>query len=157
MRAASFFAAALVLAVSAPAFSQDGAPAPAPPSSMGTPSNFLSYNDIATTNLPGFETRRQMCFNGRAVTGANRVGDRVVYVQSRGSGIFRLEMSEGCGALKAAEKLSVRSAIGQEVCAGGAPATLVLKTAAGSKTCRIEQVRRLTATELAALTSAAAR
>lgn len=127
-----------------------------PPTSAG--SNYLSLGDLPFTNVPGFDTRSRarVCFLGSAIAGANRIGDRIVYVQARGGAIFRLEMPDGCEALHAAEKLTVRVAGQYETCTGD-KGLLVVRTAAGSKRCRIEAIRHLTATELAALKTSTAR
>jgi hypothetical protein len=165
MKPLLFSLAAAAVLVCAPASAQDsggsgggtgggngGAPPPQASSSFSNPG---PYNG-PYTNLPGLFSRSKACFNGSAITGANRIGDRIVYVQAGRGAIFRLDTPEGCEALKAAEKLTVRVAGQYEVC-NGEKARLIVKTAAGSKSCKVAEVRHLTSTELAELKTSATR
>src|ERR1700754_4189258 len=117
MRPVLLSLAAAAAPAGAPAFAQEsgggaggaaggsgGAP---PPQSSGSFSAPGPYNG-PFTNLPGVLSRSRACFNGSAIKGANRIGDQIVYVQGARGAIFRLETPEGCQALKAAEKLTVR-------------------------------------------------
>jgi hypothetical protein len=150
MRTALFIAGALALAA-APALSQE-APAPAPPPAS---SNYVppQYNSFANSPYVGTDGVKQ-CFAIGPVTAANRAG-KTVYLQDRKGAIFRIDLAEPCGALDAAQKISVRSR-GLDVCEGG-PAILMVKTTAGSKRCAIKEVRRPNKAEVTKLASASQR
>jgi hypothetical protein len=168
MRRVLFSLAAAAALASVPAFAQDGSGAGGagggsgggsggapPPQSSNVFSNPGPYNG-PYVNLPGVFSRSKACFNGSAIKGANRIGDQIVYVQGPRGAIFRLETPDGCQALKAAEKLTVRVAGQYEVC-NGDRARLIVKTAAGAKSCKVAEVRHLTSTELAELKTSTAR
>ena len=140
-------AAAAVALAAAPAMTQDAPPAPAPAPDSGTPSNFLSFQHSPYQIDPFSRPGHGQCFNGRTIEGANRAGERTLYVQSKMSPVYRLELAESCDALYAAQKLSVRAS-GHSVCAGD-KAVVVVKTPAGDKRCKVSDVKRLTKTEVA--------
>lgn len=166
MRPVVLSLAAVAVLATAPAFAQDGGGsgggvgsggggAPPPQSSASNFSYPGPYNG-PYANLPGVFSRSKACFNGSAIKGANRIGDQIVYVQGARGAIFRLETPDGCQALKVAERLTVRVAGQYEVC-NGDKARLVVKTAAGSKSCKVAEVRHLTSTELAELKTSTTR
>ena len=99
------------------------------------------------------DTNLNRCFNGKFIVGANRSGKNTVYVQSKSGGIYGVQLGEGCDALKAAEKVSLRSR-GSDVVCESQPADLVVQTAAGAKRCHASEVRKLTSREVTALASA---
>jgi hypothetical protein len=142
---------ALALAA-APALTQAPAPGPGPaPGPSPAPSNYMpSYGPPSGPGPFYVEDPRKQCFNGRFVAGSNRAGDRTVYVQTKPGGIFRLELNGSCDGLSAAQRLTVRSD-GNDLICPGQSATLVLKTAAGPKRCKIGEVSHLTPTEVADL------
>ena len=76
-------------------------------------------------------------------------------MQARNSPVYRLELAEPCNALYAAQKLSVRAS-GYAVCAND-NATVVVKTPAGEKRCKVSEVKRLTKTEVADIAAASRR
>src|SRR5688572_16571499 len=90
MKPVLFLAAALAILATVPASAQTGG---GPPASSGTPSNFLSLGDLPYTSVPGVGPERRpgpnRCFNGRRVAGANRAGDKTLYVQGQHGAIFR--------------------------------------------------------------------
>jgi hypothetical protein len=152
MKPVLFLAAAAAVALAAaPALTQDAPPAP--PADSGTPPNFLSFaND--PYRLPDDTKFQRQCFNGRNLVGVNRA-DRTLYVQARTGGIYRMELAEGCEALAAAQELTVNPR--RPVCTGERAVVVSLKTPAGPKTCRANDVRRLTRTEVATLAASAQR
>jgi hypothetical protein len=150
-------AAAAVTLAAIPALTQEAPPAPAPSppvADSGTLGGNVMRDDpyrIDAFSRPG----HGQCFNGRAIVGANRAGDRTLYVQARNSPVYRLELSEPCDALYAAQKLSVRAS-GGAVCAND-KATILVKTPAGEKRCKVREVKRLTKTEVADIAAGARR
>lgn len=145
-----------LLMVAAPAVTQTAEPAPPPAPVSSGPDR--TTNDNNTTASDGFRFRqevRRQCLTIGSVAGANRAGSNGVYMQSKGGRIVRLEMSAPCDALDAAQKISVRGPdLG--VCVGE-PATLLVKTAAGTKRCAVRQVILPTKAELAELGAATRR
>ena len=142
----------------APALAQDAppAPTPAPVPDSGTPGgNFLSFQNDPFRVDPFSRPGHGQCFNGRTIVGANRSGERTLYVQSRKSPVYRLDLAESCDALYAAQKLSVRAS-GYAVCAGD-KAIVVVKTPAGDQRCRVSEVKRITKTEIADIAAATRR
>lgn len=132
------------------------APAPAPPP-VPPPSSYMG----AASQDPGaspfrIEDTRRACFNGRSIVGSNRQGARILYVQPRDGGAFRLELRDACDGLNAAEKLRVR-ADGNDIVCDGHSATVVLQTAQGSMRCEVREVRRLTRKEMALLAASSRR
>jgi len=151
MRPLLLLAAAVAMA-GAPALAQTSPP---PAADSGTPSNFLSFADAPFRGPERFQDSRQ-CFNGRRIAGVNRSGERILFVQTPKGAIFRLQLADRCEGLNAAEKIDVRARGGGLVCAER-PALVVSKTPAGVQRCRVDDVRRLTATEVAALAASARR
>ena len=98
----------------------------------------------------------KQCFNGQFISGVNRSGQNTLYVQAPKGAIYRLRLADGCSALDAARKLTVRSNGSDIVCPGEAAET-VAWTGAGSQRCDVDDVHRLTAREVGALSSAAKR
>lgn len=98
----------------------------------------------------------RQCFSGKAVTGANRSGEKTLYVQAGRGAIFRLQLADGCAALDAAETLTVRAEGGDVVCARSR-ADVVAHTPAGARRCRVAEVRPLTSREVAVLAKAVRR
>lgn len=92
------------------------------------------------------------CFNGKFLSGANRIGDKVLLLQSKNSNVFRATLNEPCPALDAAKKLRVRSEGSYRVCNAGR-AVLTATTATGTKSCLIRQVRVLNDREIASLST----
>lgn len=128
------------------------APAPAPaPIAVPPPSNYMgaSSGDLRFSPFRIEDTRRA-CFHGRSIVGSNRQGARILYVQPRGGGAYRLELREACEALNVAENLRIRSD-GDDVVCDGQSATVVMKTPRGSMQCAVREVRRLTSREMAEL------
>lgn len=152
MRPVLFLAAVLSLAA-APAFSEPAAP---PPSNYIPPYPPTSWQDSPFYGLTISSQTTLQCFNGRTVVGASRSGETTVYVQARAGGIFRLEFAEACGALHRAQKLRVRASGGDVVCADDR-ATVVLQTPAGPQRCKVDRVRHMNRTDVAALAAAARR
>lgn len=95
----------------------------------------------------------KQCFNGKFLSGVNRSGQNTLYVQAPKGDVYRLEMAGDCSALDAARKLTVRSNGSDIVCSGDAAET-VAWTAAGSQRCEVDSVRRLSASEVSALSAA---
>jgi hypothetical protein len=95
----------------------------------------------------------KQCFNGKFLSGANRIGDKVMLLQSARSDVFRVELKQPCPAIEAARKLRVRSEGSDKVCVGGR-AEIVAMTPAGTKRCSVDEVRALTDREVAALSTA---
>jgi hypothetical protein len=95
----------------------------------------------------------KQCFNGKFLSGANRIGDKVMLLQSARSDVFRVELKQPCPAIEAARKLRVRSEGSDKVCIGGR-AEIVAMTPAGTKRCFVDEVRALTDREVAALSTA---
>ena len=74
-----------------------------------------------------------------------------INVRSSAAGVYRAELAAPCGDLRAAEKVLLDSrAAGASVCTG-ADATLIVSSPAGSRSCPVRSLRRLTDTEVAAL------
>jgi hypothetical protein len=69
----------------------------------------------------------KQCFNGKFLSGANRIGDKVVLLQSARSDVFRVELKQPCPAIEAARKLRV---------------PLVTSPSAGTKRCSGEDADR---------------
>jgi hypothetical protein len=95
----------------------------------------------------------QQCFNGKFLSGANRIGDKVVLLQSARSDVFRVELKQPCPAIEAARRLRVRSEGSDKVCDGGR-AEIVATTSAGVQRCSVDEVRALTDREVATLSAA---
>jgi hypothetical protein len=104
--------------------------------------------------MPGDHAK--LCLDGRYITGVNRSGDKTVYVQGIKGGIYRLKMAEGCDALNAADKISLRSGGNDLVCSGDS-AKMIAKTPAGVRHCTITDVQRLTPKEVSSLSTATRR
>ena len=159
MKAVLLLAAAAAATLAAvPALTQEAPPAPAPNpppvADHGTQGGNIMRDDpyrIDVFTRPG----AGQCFNGRTIVGANRAGEKTLYVQARKSPVYRLELAGPCDALDAAQKLSVRAA-GYAVCANDR-AMVVVKTPAGEKRCKVSEVKRLTKTEVADLAAGARR
>ena len=99
----------------------------------------------------------KQCFNGQMIAGANRAGASTLYVQSAdGGAIYQMRLAGDCSDLNAAQKISLR-ADGSDVVCPGDRAELTARTAAGSRLCRVADVRRVTAREGAALSKASVR
>lgn len=147
-------AAAATLALTAlPAATQD-APAPPPVADSGTPPNVLSFSN-SPYRLADSYTHPGRCFDGKTLTGVNRAGDRILYVQARTGEVYSMGLADGCDALNAAEKLTVKAG-GRVVCEGDR-AVVAVTTPAGDRQCRAGDVRRLTRTEVATLAATARR
>ena len=153
MKPVLFLAAAAALALtSAPAFTQTSTP---PADTMGTPPQGVQNLRDSPYRGPDPRPEQNRCFDGQHIVGANRAGPETVIVQPRRGPIYQLQLADGCPALNAAEKITVR-AQGYSVCSGH-KAVLVSKTPTGAKQCRVKDVRRLTSTEIAALAAATRR
>jgi len=153
MKPALYFAAAAALALaSSPALTQTSSP---PVDTMGTP--WQGVQNLADSPYRGPDAQPDLnrCFNGRHIVGVNRSGPKTVIVQSRQGPIYQLQLTDGCEALNAADKIAVR-ADGDAVCPGR-DAVLVSQTPSGAKRCRVSDVRRLNPTEIAALAAATRR
>jgi|GEM_PF-1447196 len=99
----------------------------------------------------------KQCFNGQMIAAANRAGANTLYVQSAdGGAIYQMRLAGDCSGLNAAQKVSLRSD-GSDVVCPGDRAELTARTAAGSQLCRVADVRRVTASEGAALSKASIR
>lgn len=98
----------------------------------------------------------KQCFNGQFISGVNRSGQNTLYVQAPRGEIYRLKLASDCSALEAAQKLTIRSNGSDIVCPGDAAET-VAWTPAGAQRCEVDSVRRLSAREAAALSSATRR
>lgn len=147
-------AATATLALTAlPAATQD-APAPPPVADSGTPPNVLSFSN-SPHRLADASTHPGRCFDGKTLAGVNRAGDRTLYVQARTGEVYSMALGDGCAALNAAEKLTVKAG-GRLVCEGDR-AVVAVTTPAGAKQCRAGDVRRLTRTEVATLAATARR
>ena len=147
--------AAIFALSAAPALAQ--APPPSPPEPpTPPPSSYMPNGPDRSASRFYLEDTRKQCFNGRFLVGSNRHGDRTLFVQAKRGGVFQLELKRGCEALDTAQRLTVRADSDDVVCEGH-QATLVLKTPAGRKQCAVEEVRRLTAKEMALLATAAQR
>jgi hypothetical protein len=140
----------LVIGICATAVAAQEAPPPAPPP-VPPPSSYMGAGpqDPGSSRFRIEDTRRA-CFNGRSIVGSNREGARILYVQPRAGGAYRLELREACEGLNAAEKLRVRADRDDVVC-DGQSATLVLETARGPMQCAVREVRRLSRKEMALL------
>jgi hypothetical protein len=103
-------------------------------------------NDIPRDHAP-------QCFNGLFISGADRSGDDILYVQGPWGAIYRLRLTKSCAALNAARKLTVRSNGSDMICPGDAAETIAW-TAAGSKRCGVNEVHRVTEAEAIALSKA---
>lgn len=143
MKLAFFMVSAVAALASAPAMADNG-----------QVFDHAAQLNAYSSTLPRDNARQ--CFNGKFIAGVNRSGQDTLYVQSPQGGIYRLRLTETCGALDAAQKLTVRANGGDVVCPGDF-AQAVAKTAAGDKLCRINNVRRLTPGEVTALATAARR
>lgn len=146
-------AAAAVALTALPAATQD-APAPPPVADSGTPPNVLSFSN-SPYRLADSYTHPGRCFDGKTLTGVNRAGDRILYVQARTGEVYSMALADGCDALNAAEKLTVKAG-GRLVCEGDR-AVVAVTTPAGARQCRAGDVRRLTRTEVATLAATARR
>lgn len=146
-------AAATLTLTALPAATQD-APAPPPVADSGTPPNVLSFSN-SPYRLADTDTHPGRCFDGKTLTGVNRAGDRILYVQARTGEVYGMALADGCEALNTAEKLSVRAG-GRLVCEGDR-AVVAVTTPAGAKQCRVGDIRRLTRTEVATLAATARR
>jgi hypothetical protein len=98
----------------------------------------------------------KQCFNGKFITGVNRSGANTLYLQAVQGTIYRVKLADDCDALNAAEGLTVRSNGSDVVCPGDS-AEMIAHTAAGSKSCRVSDLRRLSSGEVTALATSAKR
>lgn len=142
MKSASFIACAALVLSAAPAFADNG-----------QVFDYAAQQRAYSSVLPRDNARQ--CFNGAVISGASRSGDKTVYVQST-QGIYSLRLASDCSGLNAAEKINVRSSGSDLVCPGEV-ADVVARTAAGPQHCRVAEVRRLTASEINALSTASRR
>ena len=139
MKPALFVAIAAVALSTAPAFADNG----------------QVFDHVAQLNAYSNVTPRdnaRQCFNGKFISGANRSGDKTLYVQST-QGIYRLRLTDECDALNAAEAITVRANGSDLVCPGDG-AEAIARTAAGAQHCRVTNVHRLTSGEVKALSVA---
>lgn len=134
---AALAAAATAASAQPPTPDHSGAPAPV---QIFVPDRPIDHHD-------------QQCFNGKFLSGANRIGDKVVLLQSVRSDVFRVALKQPCPAIEAARKLRVRSEGSDKVCDGGR-AEIVATTPAGVQRCSIDEVRALTDREVATLSAA---
>ena len=143
MKSALFAAIAVAAFVAAPAFADNG--------------QVFDVNAHAQAYGSAYPSKAsRQCFNGKFIAAANRVGEKTLYVQAATGAVYRLELSGGCAALDAAEKLTVRANGGDSICAG-ATAEMVAQTPAGAKRCNVSEVRPVTSGELTALATGARR
>jgi hypothetical protein len=145
----------LIAALAAAATTALAQPAQAPPMRSGpapydtgmvAPNPFYLSNEM-------LGVRDKACFDGKFLSGANRIGDKVVLLQSARSDVFRVELKQPCPAIEAARKLRVRSEGSDRVCDGGR-AQIVATTPAGVQRCSVDEVRALTDREVATLSAA---
>jgi len=140
MKPALFVASALLALSSAPAMADNG----------------QVFDHAAQLRAYSNETPRdsaRQCFNGAVITGVNRAGDQTLYVQTSRGGIYQVRLADGCDALNVATKINLRSG-GSDVVCPGEGAEMVARTAAGSRSCHVADVRRLTSGEISALSTA---
>lgn len=142
MKLALFAAIAAMALSTAPAFADNG-------QVFDHAAQLRAYSNVMPRD------NAKQCFNGKFISGANRSGDKTLYVQSP-QGIYRLRLVGDCAALNAAEKIAVRTN-GSDIVCPGESAEAIMQTAAGAKHCRVADVRRLTSGEVSALSTAARR
>jgi hypothetical protein len=143
MKSALIFATAVLALTAAPALADNG-------QVFDVNAHAQAYG----SNYPSKATRQ--CFNGKFIAGANRAGEKLVYVQAASGAVYRLELSTGCAALDNAEKLTVRANGADAICAG-ATAEMVAQTPTGAKRCSVSEVRPVTSSERTALAAGARR
>ena len=143
MKSALFFATAVLALGAAPALADNG-------QVFDVNAHAQAYG----SSYPAKASRQ--CFNGKFIAGANRAGEKTLYVQAATGAVYRLELSGGCAALDAAEKLTLRANGADAICAG-ATAEMVAQTPAGAKRCSVSEVRPVTSGERTALASGAQR
>ncbi|KQV58890.1 MULTISPECIES: DUF6491 family protein [unclassified Caulobacter] len=117
--------------------------------------DFAAQDQAYSNDRPGDKAMR--CFDGRFITGANRSGDKTLYVQTNVGGIYRLRMTKDCDGLNDAQKISVRAHDGSDLICSGDSAEMVARTAAGARHCPIADVRRLNPGGVSALATATKR
>jgi hypothetical protein len=143
MKSALFFATGVLALAAAPALADNG--------------QVFDVNAHAQAYGSSYPSKAaRQCFNGKFIAGANRAGDKTLYVQAATGAVYRLELSGGCAALDAADKLTMRANGADAICAG-ATAEMVARTPAGAKRCSVSEVRPVTSGELSALATGARR
>ena len=142
MKSVLFFATAAVALCAVPALAEDGQRFDAQAQSRAYPAGELLQN--------------RQCFNGRDVSGANRVGANTLYIQTPRGGVYDLKLAGACGALDAAQKISVRANGGDAICVREA-AEVVVQTNAGPMRCAVSDVRALSVSERTTLAQASRR
>ena len=140
-------ASAAVALAAAPASTQDAAPPPAP--DRGTP-NLPPNMTTGSPYLPHSLIGAPVCYDLSRVAAASRAGDTLYLQTSRGA-IFRMELKDSCDGVEAAEKITVRRAC------KGAGGTMRVDTPAGQKRCKVQHVRRMTGSEVAAMAASTSR
>lgn len=114
--------------------------------------DFAAQN-AAYANGRGDSSEARQCFNGKSIAGANTAA-RTLYVQPAHGGVYRMRLTADCAGLEDARSLSLRSDAGDTICPGES-ARLMVRTASKNSQCRVADVRKVTAREAAALSTAA--
>jgi hypothetical protein len=142
MKSLVFFAAAALALVAAPVSADNG--------------NVFDWK--AHQQAYGFSWRASapQCFNGNAIAGVSRSGEKTVYIQPKTGGIYQVALSSSCDALNAAQDLSMRAYGSDAVCVGG-EAEMIARTPIGELRCHADEVRRLTPREISRLAAEARR
>jgi hypothetical protein len=93
------------------------------------------------------------CFWARNIRGFRSVDNRTVYVRVNGSDVFALELFAPCIGVDWAHRASLRSRTGSSICEGRGNAVELHVRSTGSRNqrCSVNNIRKLTADEIAAL------
>ena len=145
MKALDLIGATALLMVSAPAMADNG-----------QRFDFAAQRAAYANDGPEPNAGRQ-CFSGKRIAGANTANTatgRTLYVQPAHGGIYRMRLAQDCAALAGAQHISLRSD-GSDVICPGDSAQLIARTSAGASQCRVVDVRRVTSSEAAELSSSA--
>lgn len=140
MKALFLIGATALMMVSAPAMADNG-----------QRFDFAAQRAAYANDGPEPNAGRQ-CFSGKRITGANTANGRMLYVQPARGGVYRMRLTQDCAALNGAQRISLRSD-GSDVICPGDSAQLIARTSAGASQCRVVDVRRVTSSEAAALSS----
>lgn len=120
-----------------------------PPNRFDAAAHAQAYGASVTSAAP-------RCLDGARIKGVNRSGQRSLLVQDAGGTVYEMTLRDDCHAVERATRLSAASSQGAPVCADDT-AILFARTDAGVKRCKITDVRRLSASEIAAFAGAAKR
>jgi hypothetical protein len=93
------------------------------------------------------------CFWARNIRDFRSVDNRTAYVRVSGNDIYALEFFAPCRNVNWAHRVSLRSRTGSSICEGRGNAVSVFVRSGGSwrERCTVNNVRKLTADEIAAL------